>query len=76
MHLYDDQAIAVGEMLTEFEDVFAKDDFDIGCFNGGIVHDRVPVPSAGHFFKRVKSVHLNILFSPGKLFSSFFFVFT
>ena len=39
VHLYDDQAIAVGEMLTEFEDVFAKDDFDIGCFNGGIVHD-------------------------------------
>ena len=39
VNLYDDQAIAVGEMLTEFEDVFAKDDFDIGCFNGGIVHD-------------------------------------
>ena len=39
VHLYDDQAIAVGEMLTEFEDVFAKDDFDIGCFNGGIMHD-------------------------------------
>ena len=39
VHLYDDQAIDVGEMLTEFEDVFAKDDFDIGCFNGGIMHD-------------------------------------
>ena len=39
VHLYDEQAIAVGEMLTEFEDVFAKDDFDIGYFNGGIVHD-------------------------------------
>ena len=39
VHLYDDQAIAVGELLSEFADVFAKDDFDIGCFNGGIVDD-------------------------------------
>ena len=39
VNLYDDQAIAIGETLIEFEDVFAKDDFDIGCFNGGIVHD-------------------------------------
>ena len=39
VHLYNDQAIAVGELLSEFADVFAKDDFDIGCFNGGIVHD-------------------------------------
>ena len=39
VHLYDDQAIAVGELLSEFADVFAKGDFDIGCFNGSIVHD-------------------------------------
>ena len=31
VHLYNDQAIAVGELLSEFADVFAKDDFDIGC---------------------------------------------
>ena len=39
MYLYDDQAMSVGETLLEFQDVFAKDDFDIGCFSGGIEHD-------------------------------------
>ena len=37
--------------------------------------DRVPVPSSGHIFKRVPSVHLNILFSPGIQFiASFLFL--
>ena len=26
--------------------------------------NRVPVPSSGHFFKRVTLVHLNVLLSP------------
>ena len=26
--------------------------------------NRVPVPSSGHFFKQVTSVHLNVLLSP------------
>ena len=32
VHLYDDQAIAVSALLSEFADVFSKDDFDIGLF--------------------------------------------
>ena len=39
VNLYDDQAVALGETLTEFADVFAKDDFDIGCLSGGKEHD-------------------------------------
>ena len=39
VNLYDDQAVALDETWTEFADVFAKDDFDIGCFSGGIEHD-------------------------------------
>ena len=39
MNLYNDQAIALGKTLIDFSDVFAKNDFDIGCFSGGIVHD-------------------------------------
>ena len=39
VNLNDDQAIALGKTLIDFSDVFAKNDFDIGCFSGGIVHD-------------------------------------
>ena len=39
VNLYDDQAIVLGKTLIVFSDVFAKSDFDIGCFSGGIVHD-------------------------------------
>ena len=39
VNLYDDQAIALGKTLIDFSDLFAKNDFDIGCFSGGIVHD-------------------------------------
>ena len=39
VNLYDDQAIALGKTLIGFSDVFAKNDFDIGCLSGGIVHD-------------------------------------
>ena len=39
VNLPDDQAIALGKTLIDFSDVFAKNDFDIGCFSGGIVHD-------------------------------------
>ena len=35
--LYDDQAVLLGETLTEFADIFSKGDFDIGCFKG-LVH--------------------------------------
>ena len=38
-NLYEDQAIALGQTLIEFEGVFAKDALDIDCFSGGIECD-------------------------------------
>ena len=39
VNLHDELAIALGKTLMDFSDVFAKNDFDIGCFSVGIVHD-------------------------------------
>ena len=47
-NLSEDQKLKFKNLLSEFSDVFAKDDFDLGCLNSGVehkiqTHDEIPV---------------------------------
>ena len=45
--LSDEQKFQFGQLLSEFPDVFSKDDFDLGCLTGVehkiILHDEIPI---------------------------------
>ena len=36
--LLDDQRSKFTKLITEYSDVFSKDDFDLGCLNSGVEH--------------------------------------
>ena len=47
-NLSETERLQFKELLLEYQDVFSKDDFDLGCLNSGVehkihTHDEIPV---------------------------------